>query len=162
MTDATIFRVTYTCICERSRRVDFSLKIGGKKKLHCPCGRAFLVTGAATQDVVPDATSKPARSLKAAAGPKLGKAALRKASAELAVPHVYTFCESSSATGLSPWHIRCLSVKGPKFGGGADTPFLCNREYFNAWDIRVEIDAHHLQHACKACVEIFKKAAPPV
>ncbi len=37
----------------------------------------------------------------------------------------YAFCES--VTGIGRWHIRRLSEKGLKLGGGIDTPTLCKR-----------------------------------
>lgn len=70
----------------------------------------------------------------------------------------HAFCEPVYAGPLAPWHIRPLTVKGPKFGGGADTLALCDREV--AWDLNVNITEHHLGHSCKACVEAFRKLIP--
>lgn len=68
----------------------------------------------------------------------------------------YSFCESSAASGRSPWHIRQLTAAGKKPGGGADTPSLCDLEM--AWDVEVEITEHHLSHACRACVAVLTEA----
>lgn len=67
----------------------------------------------------------------------------------------YSFCETVTATGSSPWHIRLLTDVGQKFGGGADTPALCDREV--AWDLEVEITDHHLSHCCKKCAEGYRE-----
>ena len=66
---------------------------------------------------------------------------------------IYAFCEAATAGPKSKWHIRQLTEVGPKFGGGADTPSLCGREV--AWDLEVDITAHHLQHACPECAERY-------
>jgi hypothetical protein len=62
---------------------------------------------------------------------------------------VYSFCETSTARAMTPWHIRKLTKAGKKLGGGADSPALCGRAV--AWDLNVEIDAHHLSHCCRDC-----------
>lgn len=69
----------------------------------------------------------------------------------------YSFCESAAAGPQSRWHIRKLSEKGKKSGGGIDTPFLCARKYLNGWDLEVEITEHHLGHACPGCVEVYRR-----
>lgn len=66
----------------------------------------------------------------------------------------YSFCESAWASGASPWHIRKLTDKGRKLGGGADTRALCGREV--AWDLQVELTEHHLGHSCQACVSAYR------
>lgn len=71
----------------------------------------------------------------------------------------YSFCETSTASAATPWHLRELGEGGPKYGGGIDTPFLCGRKRVNGWDLQVEITAHHLEHACKDCVGVYRKAA---
>lgn len=68
----------------------------------------------------------------------------------------FSFCETATATGTSPWHLRVLSEKGKMLGGGADTPALCGREV--CWDLDVDITKHHLTHSCKACVEKMLEA----
>lgn len=66
----------------------------------------------------------------------------------------YSFCESAYATPFSAWHLRMLSHRGLKLGGGADTLSLCGRQV--SWDLSVNITDHHLTHCCKACAEIYK------
>lgn len=68
----------------------------------------------------------------------------------------YSFCETYSASGSTPWHIRVLSDQGPKLSGGADTPSLCGRTV--AWDIKVDLSAHHLSHCCVSCKEKYDSA----
>ena len=68
----------------------------------------------------------------------------------------YSFCEIVQASGSTPWHIRLLTKKGKKLGGGADTVALCGREV--SWDLNVEITDGHLVHCCKDCVDAYKKA----
>jgi hypothetical protein len=65
----------------------------------------------------------------------------------------YSFCESMTATARSAWHIRPLTEKGMKPGGGADTLSLCDRNV--SWDIEVEITDHHLSHCCQVCAKKF-------
>lgn len=69
------------------------------------------------------------------------------------MPGEYRFCESAWATGVSPWHIRPLTDKGPKLGGGADTKALCGRVV--AWDLEVDLTDHHLSHCCRACSSAY-------
>ena len=69
----------------------------------------------------------------------------------------YSFCESTFATGRSPWHLRKLSSVGPKFGGGIDTPSLCGLVKVG-WDLEVAITAHHLEHSCcPECRRVYKE-----
>lgn len=65
----------------------------------------------------------------------------------------FAFCEPVYATSISPWHIRELTSKGLKLGGGADTKALCGREV--AWDLDVAITPHHLTHCCQKCAQKF-------
>jgi hypothetical protein len=67
----------------------------------------------------------------------------------------YAFCETVTAGGRTPWHIRKLTDKGHRYGGGADTLALCGRKV--SWDVDVEITEHHLTHSCKGCVEQYRK-----
>ncbi len=71
----------------------------------------------------------------------------------------YSFCESVTATGSSPWCIRILTDQGRKLGGGIDTPSLCGRVQpppkSNGWDIGVRFSDHH-PLACPRCIEIYK------
>lgn len=61
----------------------------------------------------------------------------------------YAFCETITAGGASPWHIRKLSDRGPKYSGGADTPALCGREV--AWDLRANITPFRIARCCRKC-----------
>jgi len=68
----------------------------------------------------------------------------------------YSFCESVTATGTSPWHIRKLTDKGRKRGGGADTPALCGRVVH--WDRQVSInEITNVNSICKKCTEEYDK-----
>jgi hypothetical protein len=82
----------------------------------------------------------------------------------------YAFCESSGAGSLQPWHIRKLSEKGKKCGGGIDTPSLCGRvdqKNWGGWDLEgVEPatygDLERLtdckrRHVCKACADKYRE-----
>ena len=70
----------------------------------------------------------------------------------------YSFCESVAASGRSPWHIRALTDRGPKYGGGADTPALCGRDLHGGWDLEVDITPEHLEHCCRACADVYRRA----
>jgi hypothetical protein len=62
----------------------------------------------------------------------------------------YSFCETTHAGPLSPWHIRELTMAGKKFGGGADTLALCGRKV--AWDLEVIITPRHIADStCSLC-----------
>jgi len=70
----------------------------------------------------------------------------------------HRFCEGVWATGAGPWHIRKLGPKGECLGGGIDTESLCGHvRVGQGWDLSVEITDHHLGHACKKCVELYRK-----
>lgn len=62
----------------------------------------------------------------------------------------YSFCETVTATGSSPWHIRKLTKTGQKLGGGADTKSLCGLTV--AWDLGVQLSTEHFGHCCNSCV----------
>jgi hypothetical protein len=67
----------------------------------------------------------------------------------------FAFCETIHATGISPWHIRKLTNKGLKFGGGADTKALCGREV--SWDLELDIREDHLDdRCCRKCWQELK------
>jgi len=70
----------------------------------------------------------------------------------------YAFCETVTATPWSRWHIRKLTEKGLKLGGGADTPAICGRMV--AWDLSVVIDQHHLGHSCLKCQAAYRLEVP--
>lgn len=72
---------------------------------------------------------------------------------KLAADATHAFCESEYAQAISPWHIRPLTDKGPRFGGAAYTKALCGRAV--SWDLDVKITEHHLTHCCKACAGIY-------
>lgn len=61
----------------------------------------------------------------------------------------YAFCETVTASGGTPWHIRPLTAAGKKLSGGADTPALCGR--IVAWDLSVLICSDSLEMACPRC-----------
>ena len=67
----------------------------------------------------------------------------------------HSFCETVSASSESPWHIRKLTEKGKKLGGGADTESLCG--FRVSWDLNVEITEHHLNHCCKLCASEYRR-----
>ena len=77
-------------------------------------------------------------------------------------PFVFSFCESTFAGPFSPWHIRILTPKGRRTGGGIDTNFLCNMGNDRTtlqnpgWDLEVKITPHHLGHSCRGCVEAYR------
>lgn len=53
----------------------------------------------------------------------------------------YGYCESVTATSISPWCIRVLTTKGRKLGGGIDTASLCGRvKPHQGWDLSVKVD----------------------
>lgn len=79
----------------------------------------------------------------------------------------YSFCESSAAGSLSPWHIRKLGAAGVKLGGGIDTPSLCGRvdpEKWNGWDVAgvaitdafLDGTTNGRRHVCAACVAKYR------
>lgn len=72
-----------------------------------------------------------------------------------AIVETHSFCETSYAAATSPWHIRRLTSKGRKLGGGADTPSLCGLQV--SWDLQTTITEHHLTHCCKTCANLMKE-----
>jgi hypothetical protein len=71
------------------------------------------------------------------------------------MPDTISFCETITAGPDTPWHIRRLSKKGPKYGGGADTKALCEREV--SWDLRVPMTKFHLSNnTCRKCLKIYE------
>jgi hypothetical protein len=65
----------------------------------------------------------------------------------------YSFCENVHAGPLARWHIRELTDKGKKLGGGADSRSLCGRQV--DWDLEVKLTEYHL--ANNTCLECLKK-----
>jgi hypothetical protein len=53
----------------------------------------------------------------------------------------YSFCERSTATATSPWHIRRVGEEGIKLGGGAPDTALCSAELRKGWDVQREVTA---------------------
>lgn len=48
----------------------------------------------------------------------------------------YSYCEGVWVTGNNPQHIRRINPEvGQKFGGGADTPTLCDTDLRGGWDL---------------------------
>jgi hypothetical protein len=75
-------------------------------------------------------------------------------------PTEYSFCESTTASSLSNWHIRKLDAKGLCLSGGITTSSLCGHvnPRIGGWDLDVPINEFHLEHACcQSCVDAFKK-----
>lgn len=68
------------------------------------------------------------------------------------------FCETITASGSTPWHIRRLTSRGLLLGGGADTPSLCGRKV--TWDLDVQITEHHLKHCCRECCLAYRAPKP--
>jgi hypothetical protein len=65
-----------------------------------------------------------------------------------------SLCESVHASGTSPWHLRVLTDKGPKHGGGIDTASLCDvvkPPY--GWDLNVSITPASLESVCQGCLK---------
>ena len=72
-------------------------------------------------------------------------------------PVQYSFCESVTATSISPWCIRPLTEQGMKLSGGVDTPSLCGRvETRMGWDVANPVDVDDPK-ACPKCVELLKQ-----
>ena len=72
----------------------------------------------------------------------------------------FSFCESTHAGSNTKWHIRKLTHKGRKLGGGIDTKSLCGfvTPERGGWDSCVFLSAHHIKHnTCSACAEKYKK-----
>ena len=68
----------------------------------------------------------------------------------------YSFCENVHSGPLSRWHIRKLTDKGKKFGGGADTLSLCEKQVH--WDLGVGLTKFNLaNNACLKCLEKFEE-----
>ena len=68
----------------------------------------------------------------------------------------YSFCESTHAGPGDPWHIRELTSKGQRFGGGVDTLALCGRVRVG-WDLDVPVTEHHLdKNTCLACMRLYR------
>lgn len=70
----------------------------------------------------------------------------------------HSFCESVTASAISPWCIRPLTEKGRKCGGAVDTASLCGRvRVGHGWDLNVPVDLRHT-NACIPCVAVIDRA----
>ena len=68
-----------------------------------------------------------------------------------------SFCESVTATSISPWCIRPLTKNGRKCSGGVDTASLCGRVRIGfGWDIDVLVTFNHPK-ACPRCLARLKE-----
>lgn len=68
-----------------------------------------------------------------------------------------TFCESTAASGNSPWHLRWRDGE-KKLGGGVDTDSLCGRvKAGHGWDLQVEPVKMGIEHdfVCSGCREKY-------
>ena len=70
----------------------------------------------------------------------------------------FSYCESIAATATSTWHIRKLTSKGRKLGGGIDTPSLCGR-VTSGWDLAVPIGTAPGKHICCECYALCPEEA---
>lgn len=66
----------------------------------------------------------------------------------------FSFCETATAGPQTRWHIRPLTDRGRKLGGGADTPALCGVKV--SWDLSTPINYHHLRHCCAKCAVEYR------
>lgn len=68
----------------------------------------------------------------------------------------YSFCESVTASSISPWCIRELSIaNGRKLGGGIDSDSLCGRVRATwGWDLPIDVDPSHPK-ACVKCAALL-------
>lgn len=73
----------------------------------------------------------------------------------------YSFCESVTSEGMSPWHIRRLTSKGQNTVGGVDTDPLCRRlPGMFVKDLLHDVNTDGDHHLCRECVMFY--AALPV
>ena len=70
----------------------------------------------------------------------------------------YSFCESVTASSISPWHIRRLTDVGRKLGGGIDTSSLCGLvKPPYGWDLSADLNTDSNGHLCRACVMAYAR-----
>jgi hypothetical protein len=72
--------------------------------------------------------------------------------------HKFSLCESVSASGHSPWHIRELSKNDRlKLSGGIDTGSLCGTvKTPYGWDLKHEVDEFIGNDCiCKTCKAFY-------
>ena len=73
-----------------------------------------------------------------------------------------SFCESVTATSISPWCIRDLTTRGRLPGGGVDTASLCGRVSVGwGWDLPRPEVAPNIdgRHVCPKCRVIYLERA---
>ena len=69
----------------------------------------------------------------------------------------YSFCESVTATSISPWCIRPLTEQGKRLSGGIDTPSLCGRvKERMGWDLQTPVNLGD-PRACRECKKVLSK-----
>lgn len=73
------------------------------------------------------------------------------------------FCETVTATGPGPWHVRRVPAgEDLRLGGGVDRPALCGRDLHRGWDLEPpvtiaaldridEVDAWGRPGVCPTC-----------
>lgn len=68
----------------------------------------------------------------------------------------HSFCESVTASSISPWCVRRLTPIGRKLSGGIDTDSLCGRvKAPHGWDLESRVVLSHpsMCPRCKAELE---------
>ncbi len=66
----------------------------------------------------------------------------------------FSFCESVTASSMSPWHIRRIptDTEPLKLGGGITSGSLCGVvKPVYGWDVPVPLTPHHLKYCCRKC-----------
>lgn len=70
-----------------------------------------------------------------------------------------SFCESTYATSVSPWHLRELTSVGQKIGGGIDTGSFCGRvRPQEGWDLVVPVTEDRVTNHAVCCLECARAA----
>jgi hypothetical protein len=64
----------------------------------------------------------------------------------------FSYCESVTASSTSAWHIRQLTDRDKKLGGGADTAALCGKTV--SWDLNADVS--HNDRTCPKCWEAYQ------
>lgn len=76
----------------------------------------------------------------------------------------HAFCESVTASPISPWCIRELTKEGKKLTGGVDTASFCGRvRPPMGWDLNVDFKSHltytktsgDAKHICPRCLKAW-------
>ena len=73
-----------------------------------------------------------------------------------------SYCERSTASAMSPVHIRKVGGEGRKLGGGVPVPALCGSDLHHGWDLPTDVPSTVARYAtipqnqpgrmCLACV----------